>query len=183
MRTLLLVALVCWPLFADDEAGNSPHVATSEYGRCYAKSVPAERYGNEGSTQVFRVMEGEDELVRTYGWFSQSIYLVCNASDAKRPTGVALVSTGPWARGREASRQVLALAFHFDGETVREYSTLDIAEEPGNVSASVSHYTVIEEVLGFRWVRSTEYVFEVRTVDGRTLTFDPITGDRLYQTD
>ncbi|NJK42400.1 MAG: hypothetical protein HC937_01200, partial [Aquincola sp.] len=56
-----------------------------------------------------------------------------------------------------------------DGKTVREYSTLDIAGKPDNVSSSVSHYTVIEEVLGFRWVRGNEYVFELRTTDGRTL--------------
>jgi hypothetical protein len=181
MRALLLVALVCVPLMADDEAGNSPHVATSEYGRCYAKSVPAERYGNDGTTQVFTVTEEEDLLVHTYDWFSWTIHLVCNASDSKRPTGIAAVSTGPWARGHEASADVLAVAFHFDGETVREYSTLEIAGTPANVSQSVSHYTVIEAVLGFRWVRSNEYVFEVRTVDGRLLAFDPITGDRLDQ--
>ncbi len=92
--------------------------------------------------------------------------------------GIAVVSMGPWARGHQASADALALAFHFDGKTVREYSTLDIAGRPDNVSASVSHYTVIEEVLGFRWVRGNEYVFEVRTTDGRMLAFDAVTGEQ-----
>lgn len=177
MRLLLTLA-ICLPLLADQEAGNTAHVAASEYGRCYAKSIPSESYGNAGKTLIYRVAEGADELVHEYGWFSQQIHLVCNASDSARPTGVAVVSTGPWARGHEASADVLALAFHFDGKTVREYSTLEIAGKPNNVSASVSHYTVIEEVLGFRWVRSNEYVFEVRTTDGRTLAFDAVTGER-----
>jgi len=174
---LLLALLVCLPLLADQEAGNTVQVAASEYGACYAKSIPAESYGNAGKTRIYRVTEGEDELVHEYGWFSQRIYLVCNASDSTRPTGVAVVSTGPWARGHEASADVLALAFHYDGKTVREYSTLEIAGEPGNVSSSVSHYTVIEKVLGFLWVRSNEYVFELRTTDGRTLAFDAVTGE------
>ena len=176
---LLLALLICLPLLADEEASNRPMVATSEYGGCYAKSVPTEGYGNAGKTLIYRVTEGDDELVHEYGWFSNRIYLVCNASDSTRPTGVAAVSMGPWARGREASADVLALAFHYDGKTVREYSTLEIAGEPENVSSSVSHYTVVEEVLGFRWVRSNEYVFELRTADGRTLAFDAVTGERL----
>jgi hypothetical protein len=62
---------------------------------------------------------------------------------------------------------------------VREYSTLAIAGKPENVSQSVSHFTVIEEVLGFRWVRGNEHVFEVRTTDGRTLAFDAASGEQL----
>lgn len=175
---VLVLLLICSPLLADDEAGNSGHVAASEYGQCYAKSIPSERYGNEGRTRIYRVTEGEDELIHEYDWFSQQIFLVCNASDSTRPTGVAAVSRGPWARGHEAGDDVLAIAFHYDGKTVREYSTLEIAGKPENVSASVSHYTVIEEVLGYHWVRSNEYVFEVRTSDGRTLAFDAVTGER-----
>lgn len=176
---MLLALAVCLPLLADQEAGNRPIVAVSEYGACYAKSVPAEGYGNAGKTRIYRVTEGDDELVDEYDWFSQQIYLVCNASDSTRPTGVAVVSRGPWARGHEAGDDVLAIAFHYDGKTVREYSTLEIAGKPENVSASVSHYTVIEEVLGFRWLRSNEYVFEVHTTDGRTLAFDAVTGERM----
>lgn len=179
MRLLLALVLICSPLLADQEAGNRSIVAASEYGACYAKSVPAESYGNAGKTLIYRVAAGEDELVHEYGWFSQQIYLVCNASDSTRPTGVAAVSMGPWARGHEASADVLALAFHFDGKTVREYSTLEIAGKPDNVSRSISHYTAIEEVLGFRWVRGNEYAFEVRTTDGRMLAFDAVTGERL----
>jgi hypothetical protein len=167
------------PLRADDEASNAAHVAASAYGRCYAKSVPTESYGNAGKTRIYRVAKGEDELVHEYDWFSQRIYLVCNVSNSTRPVGVAVVSLGPWARGHQASADVMALAFHFDGKTVREYSTLEIAGEPDNVSQSVSHYTVVEEVLGFRWVRGNEYVFEVRTTDRRTLAFDAVSGERL----
>ena len=179
MRLLVGLLLICSLLLADEEASNRAIVAADEYGACYAKSIPAERYGNAGETRIYRVTGGDDELAGAYEWFSQRIFLVCNASDSTRPTGVAVVSMGPWARGHEASTDVLAMAFHFDGKTVREYSTLDIAGKPENVSASVSHYTVIEEVLGFRWVQGNEYVFAVRTTDGRTLKFDAVTGGRV----
>lgn len=177
MRVLLLAALLSAPLRADEEAANTAHVAASEYGRCYAKSVPAESYGNRGKTQVFRVTEDEDELVESYDWFSQSIYLVCNASDSTGPTGIALVSLGPWPRGEAANADTLALGFHYKGRTVREYSTLDIAGRAENVSRSVSHYTVIGEVAGFQRTRGNEYVFEIRTTDGRTLRFNAATGN------
>ena len=93
------------------------------------------------------------------------------------------MSTGPWARGHTASDDVLAIAFHFNGKTVRKYSTLDVAGKPDNVSPSVSHYMVIEDVLGFRRTTGNEYVFEVTTVDGRLLAFDPITGDLLNESE
>ena len=91
---------------------------------------------NAGKTLVYRVTEGEDERIHEYDWFSQQIFLVCNASDGTGPVGTAVVSTGPWARGHHASAEHLALAFHYKGETVAEYSTLDIAGSAENVSAS-----------------------------------------------
>ena len=172
-----IIAIGWSPLYGDQEAGNTPHVRASEYGRCYAKSVPHESYGSEGVTQIFRVGEDKDVLLHVYPWFSQSIHLVCNVSDSKTPVGVSVVRFGPWARGRQAREDHLAVGFYFKGTKVKEYSTLRIAGTPDNVSASVSHYTVIDEVIGFRWLRANEYAFDVRTTDGRTLSFDPVTGE------
>ncbi len=181
MRVLLSLLLLAPLLMADEEASNTPHVAASKYGRCYAKSIPSASYGNAGNTLVYRVTEGDDQLIHEYDRYSQRIFLACNASDGAGPVGAAIVSTGPWARGHAASAEHLALAFSYKGKKVAEYSTLDIAERAGDVSASVSHYTVIEEYLGFRWIRGNEYAFEVLTTDGRKLAFDAATGARLHQ--
>lgn len=172
---VLLVSLTA-NLPADQEAGNTVHVVTSSYGRCYAKSVPTERYGDRGVTKVYRVGDEKDIEIASFDWFSQRIFLECNVSDDKSPVGLAVVRFGPWARGRRAQADHFAIGFYFKGQTVREYSTLDIAGSPDNVSASVSHYEVFEKVLGYRWVESNRYVFEAVAADGRLLAFDPATG-------
>ena len=146
---LFAFLLVC-PLEGDQEAGNTPHMTVSKYGRCYAKSVPEERYGGKGITKVFTVGREQDQLVHRFDWFSQSLYLACNVSDSKTPVGVSLVRLGPWPRGRVATAAHPAIAFYYKGKEVKGYSTLDIAGDPENVSASVSHHTVIEKVVGFR---------------------------------
>ena len=171
---LVLAAVI--PAPADDEASNVAHVVASSYGRCYAKSVPEEYYGSQGTTRIFRVEKDQDLPLHSFDWFSQRIYIACNVSDNKTPTGVSVVRFGSWARGHVASSDDLALGFYFKGKLLKEYSTLDIAGTPDNVSASVSHYTVIEEVLGYKWIDGNEYAFRVTTTDGRTLSFDP--GDR-----
>ncbi len=172
----ILLAAACCPLYGDQEASNIPHVQAAKYGQCYAKSVPAELYGSKGTTNVFRVGRGRDVPLSTYDWFSQQIYLSCNVSDDRTPVGVSVVRLGPWPRGHAASADHLAIAFYFKGGELRKYSTLDIAGKPDNVSPSVSHYTVIEQVLGYRRLRGNQYAFEVETTDGRLLSFDPATG-------
>ena len=176
LLALFLVAAAV-PAFSDQEASNTPVVRASQYGGCYAKSVPDERYGSKGTTTVFRVVEGEDVELHAYNWYSYRIFIECNVSDTKTPTGVGVVHLGPWSRGREARSDHLAIGFNFKGAVLKEYSTLDIAGSPKNVSSSVSHYTVIDKVLGFRSLGGNRYAFDIETTSGRTLSFDPATGE------
>ena len=170
------VLLAALPAFADDEASNRPLVVASEHGNCYAKSVPSARYGNEGQTHVYVVEGGADTLVATFDWYADRLHLECNVADASGVTALSVVQFGPWARGQEASDDVLALAFYWNGRLLRRYSTLDIAGRPENVSASVSHYSVIDEVIGYQWVDGNRYRFAIRTIDNRTITFDAAAG-------
>lgn len=146
-------------------------------GAATPKSIPAESYGGKGTTHVLRVTDSRDTLAHSYDWFSQTIHIACNVSDDLTPTGISVVRFGPWARGHTASASHLAIGFYFKEKKLKEYSTLDIAGSPENVSASVSHYTVFEEVLGYRWLSGNKAVFDVKTTDGRTLSFDPATGE------
>ena len=175
---VLAAALLCASLSADQEAGNTPHVAASRHGRCYARSVPAQDYGDRGTTKIYRVAPEGDVEIASFDWFSQRIYLACNVSEGVGPVGLSVVRLGPWARGHEASAEHFAIGFYFNGVAVGEYSTLDIAGAPANVSASVSHYEVFEKVVGYRWIESNRYVFEAVAADGRLLTFGPATGRR-----
>jgi hypothetical protein len=102
-------------------------------------------------TKVYRVRKESDLLIHTFDWLSHQLYIACNVSDNKTPTGISLVRMGPWPRGHEATSSQLAIAFYFKGRPLKEYSTLEIAGRPHNVSRSVSHYRVIKNVLGFRF--------------------------------
>ena len=163
---------------ADDEASNVPHVAASSYGRCYAKAVPDSLYGQAGHTRVYWVLAGQDSVLASYAWFSQRIFLECNVAAGDGPVALSVVRFGPWARGHEASAKDLALAFYRGSRLLRRYSTLQIAGRASNVSASESHYTVIDSVMGYRWIDGNRFRFDVRTTDGRVLSFDPATGGR-----
>ncbi|HKG92629.1 MAG TPA: hypothetical protein VKA84_12080 [Gemmatimonadaceae bacterium] len=165
----------------DDEASNVPHVAASAQGRCYAKSVPDSLYYSQaGSTRVYAVRAGRDTLLTTYRWFSQGIYLECSVSAGDGQVGTSVVRMGPWPRGDRAAASDLAIAFYRDGALLRRYSTLDLAGAPDRVQRSASHYRVIDSVSGYRWAgEGNHYTFELHTVGGRRLVFDPATGGRV----
>lgn len=157
---------------ADDEASNRPVVRSSEYGICFARSTPDEDWGTSGETLVYRVGNGEDVLISRYDWFSSEIYI-------GGPGDCTVVRFGPWQRGSSPDTSHFALGIYRDGETIREYSTSDMAEAGSGVSRSVSHYEVFGERLGFRWLDGETCVFEVEGVGGSLFSFDLATGDIL----
>ena len=160
---------------ADQEASNTPHVKTSKYGHFYAKSVPSERYGSAGRTMVYRVTDSEDVLLHTYPWFASRLFLEgFLGSDT-----VYVVQMGPWARGEGPAKDHLAFAVYKGAELVKRYSTHAIATMGARPSASVSHYTLFEQVPGFRRAWGNKLVFEVLTHDRERLTFDADTGDLM----
>jgi hypothetical protein len=122
------------------------------------------------------VQPGDDALIHTFDWYANEIYLHCGVGRPNEQIGVSVVRFGNWAGGRSASADQIAVMFYFRGTLVRQYSTLDIAGSPENVSRSTSHYTVIKRVVGYRQQRSNFSTFEVLTSDGRLLAFDPTTG-------
>jgi hypothetical protein len=122
-----------------------------------------------------RSEKDQDVLEHTYGWYATQVYV----SGASEKTSV--VRMGPWIRGREASAHDLALAFYYDGQLLKSYSTLDMAGRPDNVKASVSHYGWCQQVGGYGWIVSPSsrrliWVFTLERIDGRTLSFDVRTG-------
>lgn len=165
--TLFIVSL---PAFADQEAGNRIYVTAADYGQFYAKSIPAENYGLKGRTEVYQVGE-KDKLLQTYDWYSPQVYLYGWLAG-----GVYAVQTGSWNRGHAPQSDHLAVAFYKDDKLLKKYSTLDIAGDSKNVSASVSHYMVFQKINGFRRAFSNQLYFDVVTTDGRSLSFDVETG-------
>ena len=134
---LALAAAIVQPKAAraDQEASNAPHVSAGPYGRCYAKSVPKDVYDQDdarqvGYTRVYRVEGGDDALLDTYAWYSQTLFVLCNVGPQRE---TALARLGPWQRGQEPRADHLAIAFYLGGRLAKSYSTLDIA---GPASAS-----------------------------------------------
>jgi hypothetical protein len=194
----LLVALagLAWPSSAlpDQEASNIAHVAAGPYGRCYAKSVPAHVYDpdgeprQQGHTRIYRVNNSEDVLIHQFDWFSQKIFLKCGISD-----DTVVIRVGALHRGHNPRADHLAIAFYKGGKLLKRYSTLEIAggkkaiggglSRYGNVSTSVSHYTVfasepemVKMTKSVGPVFQDNWVIKAKTVDGRSLVFDIATG-------
>lgn len=196
---------------ADDEVSPSPYVAAS--GGWYAKCFPAPRKEGAdyfkadreaGETLVYLLGAGangwgysesskwEDKLVYRFDWYSPKIYLTGYGG------GFTVVRMGPPPRGREPSKKDLALAFYRDGALLQRYSTLDLVGKYDSridlmrakkIQVSVSHYTVIKEVVGFVSIyrkvgsnihhASPAYGFEIILEDGSHRVFDIATGKRL----
>ncbi|MFZ2655854.1 MAG: hypothetical protein WAX69_13065 [Victivallales bacterium] len=154
---------------ADEEASNSLYIIANN--AWYAKSIPAEDYGTAGKTLVYLASPDKDTLQYAYNWYSPR--MLCLMQWA---WGVSVVRFGPWHRGSKASKDDFEMAFYNGDKLLAEYSSLDIAESPDNVSESISHYTVIKNVFGYRWIDSNDYVFEIERVDGKILSFDIETG-------
>ena len=190
LSALCLSPSTAW---ADQEASNVAAVFTGPYGRCYAKSIPDHIYDPEsgprqqGRTLIYRVEAGEDTLIDSYNWFSSKIYLLCAPDSAK------VIRLGPWHRGHDPQADHLAIAFYQGGKLTKRYSTLDISgseqAEAGsfsilkNVSASVSHYTVFDGIPELTRTTSQDgvvfsdvWTITAKTIDGRELVFDPVTG-------
>ena len=155
--------------YADEEASNSLYISAN--GPWYAKSIPHESYGTKGRTDVYLATEKADSLQYTYDWYSPGKLRL-----KQWAWGVSVVRFGPWQRGSKASEDDLALAFYNGNELLASYNTLDLAGKPESVSTSTSHYTVIKKIHGYRWLGSNDYVFEIETEDGRTISFDIATG-------
>ncbi len=174
----LFVLALCAPYVhtrADDIASNGVYVKSSPYGQCYAKAIPDELYGSKGVTRIYAVSKGEDQLIDTYPWFSKQIDL------ANMAGGIAVVRIGTCRMAQEVSKNDLAIGLYFAGKTLREYSTLDIAPYINDSSAQSgfwSKYCKYLKPLGYRWIDSNDYVFDVEA-GGKTLSFDAKTGELL----
>ncbi len=175
--TIIFILLITPYSLADQEAGNRTYVQSSDYGQFYVKSVPKEQYGLAGTTRVYQVQNTDDILLYTYDWYSPEIYVYGFTAG---PT-VYIIQFGPWHRGHQANSEDLAIALYKNDQLLKNYSTLDIAGEETNVSASVSHYTIFKKKLGFRRPWGNQIIFDVELHNGNMLSFNTDTGGIISQ--
>ncbi len=172
------LALAVSILYADQPAPNIPYVKSGTWGRCYVKAIPAEYYGEKGITKLYLVKKDADELIHTYPWFSQSVYLQGNMVGPDG-SGISVVRMGPWHDKIGPAPGDMALEFYFGPRLLKRYSTQDIAGKGSDYQRTRGHYSVIKEVKGYRWIDSNSYAFDIVTFGGRTISIDPATGKIL----
>ena len=180
-RTIFAAALFALSpsLLADTPRPNEPIVAAGHDGTCYAKSIPDEISGEKGHTTVLQVGATQDTPGETFPWYAQRIFVLCNVWRHGRNENT-VVRIGPWPDGFKANKQDLAIQFYVAGKLVKSYSTLDIAQKPDNVFASVSHYAVFTDFKGFGW-HNGELFFVAFGAHGEELAFSASTGELTFR--
>ena len=174
MTTLFLFApvlLLAVSIRADQEAGNTLYVRAATYGGHYAKCIPTAIYGDAGETRIYLAQTNADTLEFKFNWYAPELKLQGTA------WGISVVRFGSWPRGHEVSTNDLAVAFYLNDKLLKSYSTRDLVARPDDVQKSVSHYTVIKEIKGYRWIKENDWVFDLVTHSGRQLSFDVRTGE------
>lgn len=183
IKILTLFFFIVSTLRADQEGPRDVYVVGN--GAWYAKCVPSggREQRESGTTSVYLAGRETDQLMYQFGWYASRIYI------SGWGGGCSVIRIGPWARGRRASDEHLAIAFYQDGRLLCQYSTLDISGSELNVEFSASHYTVVKEHIGFVHIyeknekgtvySSPSYGFEIVLNDGSHVVFDPKTGSRV----
>ena len=151
---------------------------TSYRGDHYAKCIPGNDRGTTGRTLIYKVGRERDQLEDTYDWYCGSVYPVSTHD------GTYVIRFAGGFRGSEPRDEDLAVAFYARGKMIRSYSARDLANGPGSVTTSVSHYQWCRQVVGVGWLTSEKakvlkFGFTVETVDRRQLCFDLKTGELL----
>jgi hypothetical protein len=157
---------------ANDIASNTFYVSAAAHGTCYAKSIPSDHYGTKGRTQIFGATETTDNLLFTFDWYSQNLYL------QGIYWGISVVRFGPpHGLDYRMSSNDLAIAFYMNDKLLKTYSTLDIAGLATNEVSRVSEYNRFMKIKGYRWIKSNDYAFDVTMGNGKELSFDVRTGE------
>jgi hypothetical protein len=171
---LVIAALVSGLAAADQEAPNQPYVTASASGAFYARSVPSEAYGEAGQTTVYRVGSAEDRVLYTFPWYAPQIHL-----EGLGFNTVSVVRLGPWARGSEPQAADIAFALYKNEALVRSVSAVDLVGLGAKPQSSISHYTLIDKIVGIRRPWGNQLVFEVVVAGDKRLIFDLATGEVL----
>jgi hypothetical protein len=189
------------PAYADSPAPNRQYTVKGHGGNCSALVIPFDSWKKQGVTliyddQNFQIPDVGDApypsaaLMR----YSHSIEVFCNQTRLIEPpsnkaeipepprieSGVSVIVYGPWSFGHQASKDHIAFQYYWvplEGEPVllKTVSTLDIAGNPDNVQATVSHYFYGSygkpEESGCIPNRSCDYILPITTVDGKKRRF------------
>jgi hypothetical protein len=177
MRMLASVVLVVFtvPVLAGKRTPNYPYVTSSGLaGVFYARCIPAEDGGTEGTTTVYHVLKDGDKVVDTYDWYIKR-GVVLGWSPIAGKVGIMALG-GPPATGSDAPAE---LSFHLGGKHLASYSIEDLKKLGVKLNDELLESTgprIGFKVVGCEQMSGTnEYQFVVE-VNGKRLSFDILTG-------
>ncbi len=149
---------------------NQPYVQSGPDGVFYARCIPDEAGGTKGSTTIYRVRKGQDEVVDSYDWYVRNgVVLAWSPVTGK----VAVMALGGAPTGQ--ADEHTELSFYMGGKLLNAYTTSDLKRRGADVRLRGSS-TAIFKVLGQEQIPGTnEYVFSIE-IQGKTYNFDILTG-------
>jgi hypothetical protein len=147
-----------WPVSADFQVPNSVIEECSANEQFCFSSTPTSDYGVSGKTVVYRKDNKKEILytVEKYGYFF--------ISDDGRSLVVLTGHNG------SPQKDHIGISFYYDGKVIKEYSTLEIAENEDNVERSAVGYSEVKSV-----EIDGKYFF-LQRIDGGWIKFDISTG-------
>ena len=181
MTATLLIVATCSHAAAKI-AGNQPYVATfEEQSPFYARCIPANDAGSEGTTQILRLRPEKDEVLTTYVWFNRNGIVMGWSPKA----GKVAVMRVRQDEGLPAEKQI-EFSFYLGDQFLRSYTTEDLVKLGAKIDRDgvalergfgVSSRRAVYHVEGCRQAWNTnDYYFSVRLDETQTLDFDILTG-------
>lgn len=170
MRSMLKLLLITWffltPSFADTLRKSQPFVISSGYSPYFVKMLPS-AFGR-GYAVAFKLLDDEssEELWRVEG-YSPEAYL--------SKDGQYFIRIGPWAKGREPSKEDVAVQFFRNGGLLKSYSTKDLVKDVSKVRPTSGHYFWRAKDVNYSFLAFND--FNLKTVDGISYIFDVRTGE------
>ena len=157
-------------------ATNEPYI-TCLGGTFYARAIPDEEKGIKGTTTIYRVRRGQDEVVERHAWYApDGLHLGWSPIAGK----VAAMAVGGTATKNPEER--VEFSFYIGAKHLTTYTTADLIKL-GLWSNDLQHEsgrTHGPRVAGCHQIPGTnEYVFRVvlHTDQGeKTIDFDILTG-------
>lgn len=178
----LALAVTVWlsfggaPPLAAKKAPNRPYVQSFEGGEFYARCVPAQMFGTEGTTKIFRVGAKSDVLLDTYAWYSPGRPVLAWTPVDGRVSVLTFTpdhsTTGPNA----------VLALYHGGRLLKAYTANEVRQMGGQMvkhdeealPSLVAQRVETDQIPG-----TNEQVFSIFDRAGHRLRFDMRTGDRF----
>jgi hypothetical protein len=169
---------------------NHPTVQSAPGGYAYVRSIPINDYGNEGKTQVFRVVRNGDELLDEYPVYMRGeLYLGASPITGKcclvHLEPERITSNNDFKKMGKVSR----LAFYMAGKELVAYTGEDL-EKMGlkdKVQTLVYRHAGQFMVVGIQQVPLiNHYVFVIEKIAGQgkgteTVCFDVTTGKPIRE--